>query len=286
MARAQGARALMALAFETTYGTPPASGFTRMPFASTSLGAEQPLLNSELLGYGRDPLAPIKDAVTADGDVVVPLDAEAFGFWLKAAFGAPTTTGTGPADDATVYDVQMGNVQEGSTVTIKNVVVTSPLTFSGNNMYVQEQAGGAFSGINLFVPEGAPALSVGDVVDVTGTYEEYFDNTQLVVQSMADIVPTGDTAPVTPELLTPADCQLEDWEGVLATVENVTVTVEGMADFWEWEVDGLTMDKQFIANDDWPKPTVGAAYSSLTGPLRFAFDKRRMSPRDLNDIVE
>src|SRR6056297_3014905 len=93
MARAQGARALMALAFETTYGTPPASGFSRMPFASTSLGAEQPLLNSELLGYGRDPLAPIKDAVTADGDVVVPLDAEAFGFWLKAAFGAPTTTG-------------------------------------------------------------------------------------------------------------------------------------------------------------------------------------------------
>jgi len=51
MARAQGARAQMALAFETTYGTPPASGFTRMPFASTSLGAEQPLLNSELLGY-------------------------------------------------------------------------------------------------------------------------------------------------------------------------------------------------------------------------------------------
>ena len=96
MARAQGARAQMALAFETTYGTPPAGGFTRMPFASTSLGAEQPLLNSELLGYGRDPLPPIKDAVTSDGDVVVPIDASGFGFWLKAAFGDPTTTGTGP----------------------------------------------------------------------------------------------------------------------------------------------------------------------------------------------
>ncbi len=93
MARAQGARAQMALAFETTYGTPPASGYTRMPFASATLGAEQPLLNSELLGYGRDPLPPIKDAVTSDGDVVVPIDAQAFGFWLKAAFGAPTTTG-------------------------------------------------------------------------------------------------------------------------------------------------------------------------------------------------
>lgn len=96
MARAQGARAQMALAFETTYGTPPVSGYTQMPFASATLGAEQPLLNSELLGYGRDPLAPIKDAVTADGDVVVPIDAEAFGFWLKAAFGDPDTSGTGP----------------------------------------------------------------------------------------------------------------------------------------------------------------------------------------------
>ncbi|SFK78377.1 phage tail tube protein [Shimia haliotis] len=93
MARAQGARAQMALAFETTYGTPPASGFLRLPFASTTLGAEQPLQTSELLGYGRDPQAPIKDAVTADGDVVVPIDAEAFGFWLKAGFGTPMTTG-------------------------------------------------------------------------------------------------------------------------------------------------------------------------------------------------
>jgi hypothetical protein len=51
MARAQGARAQMALAFETVYGTAPASGYTRVPFASTSLGSEQPLIASELLGY-------------------------------------------------------------------------------------------------------------------------------------------------------------------------------------------------------------------------------------------
>jgi hypothetical protein len=39
MARAQGARAQMALAFETVYGTAPASGYTRVPFASTTLGS-------------------------------------------------------------------------------------------------------------------------------------------------------------------------------------------------------------------------------------------------------
>jgi hypothetical protein len=96
MPRAQGARARMALAFETSYGVAPVNAYTRMPFASTTLGAEQPLITSELLGYGRDPLAPIKDAVTVDGDVVVPIDAQAFGIWLKAAFGEPETTGIGP----------------------------------------------------------------------------------------------------------------------------------------------------------------------------------------------
>jgi hypothetical protein len=96
MPRAIGTRAQMALAFETTYGTPPAGGFTRMPFATESLGAEQPLLNSEVLGYGRGPLPPIKDALIADGNVVVPIDAQAFGFWLKAAFGDPITTGSDP----------------------------------------------------------------------------------------------------------------------------------------------------------------------------------------------
>lgn len=96
MARAQGARSQMALAFETVYGTSPASGYKQVPFASTNLGGEQPLLDSELLGFGRDPLAPIKDAFTADGDVVIPLDVENLGFWLKGAFGNPVTTGTTP----------------------------------------------------------------------------------------------------------------------------------------------------------------------------------------------
>lgn len=96
MARAHGARSQMALAFEATYGTTPASGFLRMPFATASLGAEQPLIDNELLGYGRDPLAPIKDAVTVNGDAVIPLDVRALGHWLRLAFGDATTTGSDP----------------------------------------------------------------------------------------------------------------------------------------------------------------------------------------------
>ena len=110
----------MAFAFETIYGVPPGSGYSRMPFATSTLGADQPLLDSELLGYGRDPLQPIKDAVTVDGDIVVPIDARAWGFWLKAAFGAPATTSvaaTGAIEFAS-------NPAEGDTITLNGTVWT------------------------------------------------------------------------------------------------------------------------------------------------------------------
>lgn len=96
MARAHGARAQVAFAFESVYGTAPASGYSKLPFASEALGQAQPLIDNELLGYGRDPLPPIKDAVTVNGDMMLPLDTDALGFWLKLLFGAPTTTGTTP----------------------------------------------------------------------------------------------------------------------------------------------------------------------------------------------
>jgi hypothetical protein len=96
MGRAQGSRAQCALAFETVYGTAPVSGYQKIPFASSGLGAVQPLLDSELLGNGRDPYAPVKDAIDVDGDIVVPVCANSLGYWLKGLFGAPTKTGSGP----------------------------------------------------------------------------------------------------------------------------------------------------------------------------------------------
>ncbi len=94
MGRARGANAKLAGAFETTYGTPPATGFIGLPFVSSNLGAEQGLLESDLLGQGREPYDPTYDVVTNDGDVVVPVDVRYIGYWLKLLFGAPATTGS------------------------------------------------------------------------------------------------------------------------------------------------------------------------------------------------
>ena len=50
MRRSPGTRALMARAVEMAFDTLNASGVTKMPFASVTLGAEQPLLASEIPG--------------------------------------------------------------------------------------------------------------------------------------------------------------------------------------------------------------------------------------------
>lgn len=96
MARALGTRSGMAVAFESVYGTPPASGYKKVGFVSTTLGTAQPLLEDDLAGTGRDPEAPTKDAEMTDGNLVVPICARTIGIWLKGLFGAPTTSGTGP----------------------------------------------------------------------------------------------------------------------------------------------------------------------------------------------
>ena len=93
MGRPLGINAVMAAARETTYGQTPASNFFKLPFVSHGLGEEQPLLEDDQLGFGREGLDPTYDVITNDGDVVVPVDLRGIGFWLGQTFGVPATSG-------------------------------------------------------------------------------------------------------------------------------------------------------------------------------------------------
>ena len=98
MPRAIGANCRLLTSPEATYGTAPAGDWRRLPFLSCDLGAEQPLLDADVIGVGssRDPAAPFLDTVTVQGQAVVPLDLVNIGHWLRLLLGPPTTTGTSP----------------------------------------------------------------------------------------------------------------------------------------------------------------------------------------------
>jgi hypothetical protein len=98
MPRAIGANSLIHMIPEVTYGTAPGGNWYRMPFMTTDLGEEQPLIPADVIGVGnnRDPGAPFLDTVSVNGQIMVPIDTANFGWWLRLLFGAPTTTGESP----------------------------------------------------------------------------------------------------------------------------------------------------------------------------------------------
>jgi hypothetical protein len=98
MPRAIGANCRLLTFPEATYGTAPGGNWRRMPFLSCDLGAEQPLLDADVIGIStnRDPAAPFLDGVTVQGQAVVPLDIVNIGHWLRLLLGLPTTTGSAP----------------------------------------------------------------------------------------------------------------------------------------------------------------------------------------------
>lgn len=96
MTNARGAFAEMNAAFENTYGSGfPAEAF-QMRFKSSSLVQSKSMGEDNLLGQGREASDPYFDAPRSQGDIEIPIDVRAIGFWLKGLLGAPVTSGAGP----------------------------------------------------------------------------------------------------------------------------------------------------------------------------------------------
>ncbi len=91
MARSYGATATLCAIAEDTYGTKPTGNWEKFSFISSDISAEQTLIQSELLGSGREPGAPFRDVIKDEGSIVVPVEARDFGRWLQFLLGTPTS---------------------------------------------------------------------------------------------------------------------------------------------------------------------------------------------------
>jgi hypothetical protein len=83
---------------ETTFGALPSGDFAPTWYYTHGLAAAKPRQADPLLGIGyatpRDATDPAPGLMTHGGALVVPLDVNHIGHWLKLVFGAPTTTGS------------------------------------------------------------------------------------------------------------------------------------------------------------------------------------------------
>ncbi len=81
--------------WQTNMDTVATEGFI-MPFNTNSMNTTQSINQSGIKRGNKNPSRPYYDNPSTTGQVVVPVDSEAFWFWLKAAFGDPVITGTDP----------------------------------------------------------------------------------------------------------------------------------------------------------------------------------------------
>ena len=175
------------------------------------------------------------------------------------------------------------------------VTVGCTVTAVGPDLaWCQDAAGGPCSGIAIFSAGPSTyadksAVQVGDEVQVTGDYTEFFGVSELVNPTFTLIQAGTAPAPVDVE---PADLisgpSAEGWEGVLVRISNVEVTnvnPDAPRDFDEFEVDGLRIDDD-IAEDIDNTYAFGTTFSEITGIHHFSFSNYKLLPRSVDEIVE
>ena len=95
MTQARGSMSKVQIGFESTYATAATDGFI-MPINSCTVAGTRAQHFAATIRGNLNPDEPFAGYTDVRGDVVVPMDSAAMWYWLKAMFGLPTTTGSGP----------------------------------------------------------------------------------------------------------------------------------------------------------------------------------------------
>ena len=207
--------------------------------------------------------------------------------------GGDSDTDTDTDADVTINEIQEGDVTENTDVLLTDVVVTSPLTYDDAGFFVQEEAGGAYSGIYVYNYNAATdpvTVAVGDLVTVTGTYVEFNGMSEITIEASSAVsVTSAGTVPAPVAIADPATiatdgADAETYEGVLVTVSDVAVTT-AINGYGEFIVDdSLMIGSVFFV--DFLDPAVSTTYASITGPLYYSYSNFKVEPRTLADLVE
>ena len=264
------------------------------------------------------------DPVTLDGSESMNTDGDIAAYFWEQTSGvtvnlddeeAMTTTFTAPNEssvlgfDLTVYDANGNESTDSVTITviasagnltiseIQGQVDTSPyvdqyVSTSGTiTAVVPGSAAGFFiqdnqdlwSGLWI-IDFGSNIVDIGDLVEVSGTVEEWFDLTQINIASagssftLLDTEQTGYDPTVVSSLS-------EEHESILVTVSGVCSSLPTDANYGEWLLDneGTEIMIQNVIFDFMPE--IGQSYT-ITGPATYTYSHYKVYPRNANDIEE
>jgi cysteine-rich repeat protein len=190
-----------------------------------------------------------------------------------------------------IYAIKNGTVPVGSTVAIKNALVTGRFgTASSGGAFLQVKEGDAgymgadFSGIFVF---GGNAVAIGDRVDVTTATTAVFSGQIELTGAVMTVTSSGNALPapivVLPAAIATGGARAVALESVLVQVADVTVASLDAANFEFIVQDGLRVDDVMFRSS--PFPVVGSNFTSVTGVLALRNNQMKIEPRSAADLV-
>lgn len=174
----------------------------------------------------------------------------------------------------------------GTSVTIEGVYVTA-VRDDGGGYVVQDDSLDPWTGISVFGSVGA--LQVGDRVTVSGTYDEYFELSQIADASFT--IEASGALPFEPIMFDPADLvsgpDAEPYESMLVSIGAVSITdmnPDGDSDYDEFEVTGGYRIDDFLFGAIDNLCPVDETFAGITGVHSYSFGNYKLLPRDESDF--
>jgi predicted extracellular nuclease len=241
----------------------------------------------------------IGDCITVTG-----ISVYFYAFRLNPRSAADIETGSNcpKPKTITIKDIQdttsADHPAEDDVVTVKGVITAVDSTPSSSDVYkgfwIQDGTG-PFSGVYVYHTWKATDTAVpkqGDEVELTATYDEYYDLSELKQASWKVLGQKALPAPevVDAKVMATDAAEAEKYEGVLVQVKDFTVAKinqdSNQKNVAMEDADGFVIDYalyDFFAAT--PAPAVGSVYSTITGPLDFTYKKFKIYPRVAGDVV-
>jgi hypothetical protein len=226
------------------------------------------------------------------GTIPAQIDGVTVSYYVEATDDATQTSTSSTIDyfvgdvaAVTIYDIQYtldpsgDSPLNGSMATITGLVTA--LAPSGSGSFFLSEGSGAWQGIQVYGSN--VGVAINDEVTVTGTVTEYYNFTEIIINSDADYtVNSSGNTPYAIPLLAMDVAYSEDYEGTVVRVEDATCSNIDLGN-GEWEVtDGvnIAMVDDMIYGF---APTLNQCYH-LQGIMYYSFSNFKIELRDASDI--
>jgi len=184
-----------------------------------------------------------------------------------------------PVTPYTIYEIQYSatgpSPHEGELVETSGVV-----TAKFENFFFIQDGMGAWNGIAVYPVQD---VEVGDEITISGTVLEYNDKTEIT--DIINLEITGTSTLPEAVIITADDLSTtEDYESVLAKIQNVTVSNDSLG-YGNWEVEDLSGTCVVGGLGEYTyEPTLAELIYNLVGVVDYSYGAFKLEPRDDDDI--